>query len=496
MADLKKYYMSNLQHFPLFPNFRLLQNLVDGALNQSQNLITAMRRSQLINWFYEDEERSLQIQSEEGLTFNEWCQKFFQLQPPQQSHHPQGKSLEKVDDILKPHNNLCPCYKTTKDWLILYGFSVAQLQEDFQNNITIPSKVWEQIFQERLFAKTRRTLQNDINFLKDRGCISFEYSLSKKQNIIRQVEQLPDWVISKISPQSETHDANNLNLNPTELADLAQGLDMIAFLDPKLYPIANKLSPEVTGNRRVFLHVDYVVPEDIQFDADDLQEKLQDNWRSGEIKPILFIYRSARLGERECLVYPVCIYYVQRAKYLCAYGINPDGNITWYNYRLERIKSEQFLEWSDARVPQFLLDKYHQNQLPKPIEVQEAIKQVWGFDFYLPSGLMLLRFNRDFHDSYIKDTFRHETFNLVKSNKQIIELIKKSANSLEQEQYLLEVVKQYPQDAYYTAKYRINDNNVIMRLRAWGANVEVLLPIELRDRMAKDIQATAKLYNS
>ncbi|MBD2297916.1 TIGR03985 family CRISPR-associated protein [Nostoc sp. FACHB-190] len=488
--------MPDLQHFPLFPNFRLLQNLVDGALNQSQNLITAMRRSQLINWFYEDGERSLQIQSEEGLTFSEWCQTFFQLQPPQESHHPQGRSLEKVDDILKSHNPLCLCYKTTKDWLTLYGFSVTQLQEDLENNIHVSPKVWEQVFQERLFAKTRKTLQNDINFLKDKGCLDFEYSLSKRQNVIRQVEQLPEWVISKNSAQSKNQDANNINLNPTELADLAQGLDMIAFLDPKLSPIADKLSLEVTGNRRVFLHVDYVVPEDIQFDADNLQEKLQDNWRSGDIKPILFNYNSARLGTRECLVYPVCVYYVQRAKYLCAYGINPDGNVTWYNYRLERIKSEDFLEWSDARVPQFLLDKYHHNTLPKPAEVQEAIKQVWGFDFYQPSGLMLLRFNRDFHDSYIKDTFRHETFNLVKSNKQIIELVKKSASNSAQEKYLLEVLQRYPQDAYYTAKYRVNDNNVIMRLRAWGANVEVLLPIALRDRIIQDIQATAKLYHN
>ncbi|WP_460204448.1 TIGR03985 family CRISPR-associated protein [Scytonema sp. NUACC21] len=489
--------MSNLKAFPLFPDYRLLQNLIDAPLNQSQNLVTAMRRWRLINWFYGDGEQQYNVESEEGLTFNEWCQEFFKLQPPHQSNHPQGKSLEKIEDIKKPHNPQCPCYKTTKDWIIFLGFSVVQWQQNLQKYIVIPENILQQVLKEPLFAKTRKTLQNDINFLKEKHCLKLEYSLSKKQNVLERVEKLPHWILEEIpQPQTEDYVMSNLNLNTTELADLAQALDMIAFLDPKLAPIANKISLEVAGTRRVFLHVDYVVPEDIQIEADDFQEKLQDNWRSDEIKPILFNYCSARIGERECLTYPVCIYYVQRAKYLCAYGISPDGNINWYSYRLERIKSEEFLEWSDTRVPQFLLDKYHNNHLPQPGEVQEAIKKVWGFDFYQPACLMLLRFHRNFHDSYIKDTFRHETFTMIKSSKQIIELIQKSAKNSSEEEHLVEIVQRFPQDAYYKAKYRQNDNNVIMRLRAWGPNVEVLLPGELRSRMAKDIQATWKLYQN
>jgi CRISPR-associated protein (TIGR03985 family) len=109
---------------------------------------------------------------------------------------------------------------------------------------------------------------------------------------------------------------------------------------------------------------------------------------------------------------------------------------------------------------------------------------------------MLLRFHRNFHDSYIKDTFRHETFTPIKSSMQIIELIQKSADNSSEAKHLIEIVQRLPQDAYYTAKYRQNDNNVIMRLRAWGPNVEVLLPTELRSRMAKDIQETSKLYHN
>lgn len=488
--------MPNFEQFPLFPDFRLLDNLVDGSLNQSQNLITAMRRWRLINWFYGDGEQNLQLTRELRHTFNEFCQAFFQLQPPQESNHPQGKFMEKLEDILKPHNLQCPCYKTTKDWLTFYGFSVIQWQEDLQKYIAITDKTFDHVLQDRLFAKTRRTLQNDIKFLTDKSCIQFKESVSKKQNIIERLEQLPDWLIRKVTDQIEYPADHNLNLNPTELADLAQALDLIAFLDPKLYPIAEKLSLEVSGTRRVFLHVDYVVPEDIQAEADDLQARLQDNWRWGTNKPILFQYNSARLGRRECIAYPVCIYYIQRAKYLCAYGINPDEKITWYNYRLERIKSEELLEWSDTRVPQFLLEQYQQKRLPQPTDVEAAIKQVWGFDFYQPASLMLLRFDRNFHDSYIKDTFRHETFNLVKSSQEVRRLIEQLARNSAEEARLLDVWQRYPQDAYYTAKYRVNDNNVIMRLRAWGANVEILLPTELRDRMAQDIQAAYKLYHN
>jgi CRISPR-associated protein (TIGR03985 family) len=39
-----------------------------------------------------------------------------------------------------------------------------------------------------------------------------------------------------------------------------------------------------------------------------------------------------------------------------------------------------------------------------------------------------------------------------------------------------------------------NDNNIVMRLRAWGPNVEVILPWHFRQRMTEDVEATYKLY--
>ncbi|MBE9176702.1 TIGR03985 family CRISPR-associated protein, partial [Synechocystis salina LEGE 06155] len=53
-----------------------------------------------------------------------------------------------------------------------------------------------------------------------------------------------------------------------------------------------------------------------------------------------------------------------------------------------------------------------------------------------------------------------------------------------------------PTHSYYRMDYRVDDNNVIMRLRAWGPNVEVLFPLQLRQRMADDSKTMATLYQS
>jgi len=62
-------------------------------------------------------------------------------------------------------------------------------------------------------------------------------------------------------------------------------------------------------------------------------------------------------------------------------------------------------------------------------------------------------------------------------------------------QRLLRVIQSRPgEDAYYTAIYRQGDPNVLMRLQAWRPFVEVLLPWELRVRVAEDVRKEAQLY--
>ncbi|GAA6622223.1 TIGR03985 family CRISPR-associated protein [Scytonema sp. NUACC26] len=486
--------------FQLFPHFFILQRLVDGSLNQCQNLITAMRRWVLINWFYGEESHDFDCERRSGLTFNQWSQIFFnqdllKLQPSFQSGHPLGNLLEKNDEILRPHHLLCPCYKTTVDWLRFYNFSVDDWLENLQQNIYISEVTITKVIRDRLFVKVRKTLQADMNFLIAKQCLKCETSLFHKHNIIYRVKKLPEWISTKVSNKRQVSSTIIPELNASELADLAQALDMLTFLDPKLAPIADKISTEVYGTRRVFLHIDYILPEDFQIHVDNLQEQLQENWHEQEIKPIFFNYASARLGAKKCLVYPVCIYYVQRAKYLCAYGVNPRGDVNWYNYRLERIQSLFFVDWTDRIIPPELLEKYLTNKLPQPEDVEVEMTKTWGFDVNNVSRLMLLRFNADYHRRYIQNTVRHDTFTRIKSLDKVAEVIRKYANSDGEAKLLHGILNKYPKDAYYTVMYRDRDYNVMMRLLAWGANVEVLLPMELREQIAQNIRETHKFYH-
>jgi len=67
-------------------------------------------------------------------------------------------------------------------------------------------------------------------------------------------------------------------------------------------------------------------------------------------------------------------------------------------------------------------------------------------------------------------------------------------DSEEKSQLLKVFYSRSPEDIYCRVNYRTDDNNVVMRLRAWGANVEVFLPWSLRSQMAKDIEDIRKLY--
>jgi len=59
------------------------------------------------------------------------------LQASFKSGHPLGRLLEKNDEIFKPHHLLCPCYKTTVDWLRFYNINIDEWLEDLQKYIYI-----------------------------------------------------------------------------------------------------------------------------------------------------------------------------------------------------------------------------------------------------------------------------------------------------------------------------------------------------------------------
>lgn len=154
--------------------------------------------------------------------------------------------------------------------------------------------------------------------------------------------------------------------------------------------------------------------------------------------PIHITYNSAREETPvKSIVYPVCLYYAQRAIYLCAFGQTLNRQGEWYNYRLDRIQHMHKLEWTNEDIPQLILKRYP-HDLPNPDYIRKQMAQAWGFDFYQRSQLMLLRFDKEFHDGYIQGTFRHDTFKRV-SYQQAVQLIQQHTPQ-EYQQVLLAVL--------------------------------------------------------
>lgn len=193
--------------------------------------------------------------------------------------------------------------------------------------------------------------------------------------------------------------------------------DILSFFNDGLSTIAELLLTKINGQQRLFIHTDYVVTEELQDVAGDWADNLKENWLRSATNPLEIEYNSAsQKTTKKYLVFPVCIYYYQRACYLCAFGQTPNDKSTekkarfdWYNYRLERIKKLKVKLWQDNSITQTLQTEiYRENSLKyeyTPEYIQEQLNLAYGFDFYRPLATMLLRFNRDFSQRYIKQSF-------------------------------------------------------------------------------------------
>lgn len=119
-----------------------------------------------------------------------------------------------------------------------------------------------------------------------------------------------------------------------------------------------------------------------------------------------------------------------------------------------------------------------------------------------PISTYLLRFEQRFHDAYIFQSDRHDSFELVnhrnleKKLKEIYEnfdcpwATKRELNAIKQR------MLQHPKDAFYIAVFRAIENNIVMRLRAWGPKVEVLFPPKLKRCMQDDLADTMAIDQS
>jgi CRISPR-associated protein (TIGR03985 family) len=322
------------------------------------------------------------------------------------------------------------------------------------------------------FDTTGKTISNNLKTLVDRGFLTFD----RNNNVFLLPDTFP---VIEIASQS----ASVFDRDTPYLMD-----DFSSF--------ARMFAEPLQAVQRFHLYADYQTIDNVQSKITEYQNKLREIWQTGSSLPCELTYQSASQAKAySIVVYPVCIYYYQRSFYLCAFEYKEnEPERSWYNYRLDRIQELICLDWEkDFRIIHPSLLETHQKTNDSELidEIQDALAEAYGFDFYRSPKLMLLRFDRDFHDRYIKNTWRHDTFKLVNRNK--IESLIKGLPDLDRT-LITDKIETYPQDAYYRMNYRVGDNSVIMRLRAWCPNVEVLLPLDLRDRMREDMRQTWELY--
>lgn len=278
------------------------------------------------------------------------------------------------------------------------------------------------------------------------------------------------------------------------------------FTNCELSAFNNSLSQPINGIQRFFIHAEYIVHSRLNEHIELLQQKLKSIWKKDKIPLIKLKYCSAKLyqGTFDCIVYPVCIYYYKRAPYLFAYGQipqpdikNPWSQIDWYDYRIDKIITLDQLsdDFENISIPKKFLSKCYGKYPPNPDEIKEKMSEVWGFDIHKPRALLILRFDQYFYGNYIEGTERDEMFKKI-SRKQVEKLIKSytPAASVEQKKLISTVQSRSERDTYCKIDYRVDDNNIIMRLRAWCPNVEVILPLDLREKMKKEMEETYKLH--
>ncbi len=348
----------------------------------------------------------------------------------------------------------------------------------------------------KVHAKTiKTTLQNDLsNWLEDQGNQNYK----RKETIPSLSPILNEELVSKSEVDNYQ---NNLEFN---------------FLLHDYAYIAEQFSNPINGIQRLFFHPDYHIPsgEVAQRVYSHLKD-LKSIWQQTPVSIIEITYQSSRLKGKvsSYIIYPVCIYYYQRGFYLCAFGQSPEQQTdesNWYNYRLDRIQSIKELDPNTDNIPQDIIDTRNNEQSEQEQQkvqeeetyngclvdhIEQEIESAYGFDFYLEKEEMLLRFPYEFDKHYISNTVRHQTFKKIDYEK-ALQKLNEARITKNQRNKLQQHIKNHSNDGYYTLQYRKNENSVIMRLRAWCPNVEVILPWELRQRMKEDIQQTWELYKN
>jgi len=482
------------------PSIEVLKLLTPGSLKQ--NLSKAVRLWVILRSLYGDDIDELKLELKEEFTFIQWRNLFFV----------DGERQHSRDQVPILHAKECHCATKLIDWLFASSLSISKskwcqsfpkyysIQPDELENLLLTGtmnssaqnaqksrRFSKTLLDGRLFSVTSRNLKEyDFESLVALGWLEkVTHQRTEDKGEYLKVNNFPEFFLNRLQETQVTTDQ---------------------FTNEELSAFNNSLSQPINGIQRFFIHAEYIVHPQLYEQVELLQKQLKNIWAQDKVPLLKLTYESAKLYQDtvDCIVYPVCIYYYQRAPYLFAYGQIPKKNnansweeINWYDYRLDRIiKFEQLQQEVDyTDIPKYFLSKCQGKYPPSPDDIKNEMSDAWGFDIYKPQELLVLRFNQYFYSYYIAGTERDEMFKKI-SCQQVEKLIKSyTTTELARQKYLLSTVQSRGEkDIYCQVYYRVNDNNIVMRLRAWGPNVEVILPWDLRQRMATDIEATYKLY--
>lgn len=501
-------------------SLELLQWLARASLRQPDVLAMAIRLWVILRSLYGGRDDILYLESlSDSFTYPEWRDRFFI----------DADTEHRADTIPNIHHPNCPCTKTIAEWLFgsETGMSESQWLDSFERHYRCSSVEIDRILnptewvydpasghsisqwkntlarrfkvtiqeiksfartvstpererhKNRPFAVTRKTLKKDLKILVELGW------LTASEDKYHRVDRFPSIAVS---------DRDRLEDNTNGLTGEFVKSDLADFFDNFAQPINNI--------QRFFLHLEYIIPGKLYCHIETLQRQLKKIWSQTPVPVIRLTYRSAKLYQEEVdrLVYPVCICYYQRAPYLFAYGQIPNDKtqIGWYDYRLDRIQSLQEVSWNSKTIPTELKPFKTAPKLPE--DVFERMNEALGFEFYKPIQEMLVWFDPYFYANYIEGTERAAMFKKL-SEKQTFRWAESKAlrtqiGSDRQQELRAILQSRSPQDTYYLVKYRVGDNNVIMRLRSWGPNVEVLFPLDLREKMRSDLEKLWKKYSN
>jgi len=499
--------------FEFLPEAKVLHWLVQGNLTSSMN--RAVRFWVILGKIYKD------CQFPEVFHYPDLRNLLYS------QNHPASDKLKSKDFANGCGDRKCICNYSVKDllnptseWLnevqLLTGFNEQKL---------------ENVLSQLPFANVHRSIRDDLEKLAQLGWLN--------SSVQGEFQALPTHLLPQ--PPTEMnirgqHSVQNPNFNPLNFQslshqqriDLFVALETLSVIQPNLEFLLDSLSEmimaEAIDNQPLglelhqtlphnFVNLDYILPPEVQDRVDDYHKQLEELWHNSSGGVIQFDYKviekkitdsSKNLQPekfkfysliKKITVYPVCVHYIRRAKYLSAYGIDPDGRIGWHNYRLDRIDSPslKILPWGDSAVPKYLKQLRNSGKLPTSQEVDMELRKAWGFKFYVEPQLLLIRFSADFSRWYVDNTVRHPTFKPIAYSR-ISPLLQKAVSSPTERNIILSILEQRdPADCYYQALIRPDDINIIQRLRDWRPNGEVLAPISLRQRMLEE--ATQELMH-